>query len=181
MKIILDRDYKYYVFIKAAVYVLLFRLLHYIYEWTGNNAIVGIFTSVDESVFQHMKMAFYTYLIVTIIEYLIFKDDIDDPKEFMYSSLFSLILLPWFVQFLYFTAAMFGHIDNYYFELIYSISMGYFSIIPVILLEKWYVKLELQKPAKILILILTVLLVAQFTVFTFFPPWHDVFANPPGW
>jgi hypothetical protein len=181
MKIKLDRNYKYYVFIKAAVYVFLFRFLHYIYEWTGNNVIVGIFSSVDESIFQHMKMAFYTYLIVTLIEFLIFKDNIDDPKEFMYSRLLSLLLVPWFVQFLYFTAAMFGHIDNYYFELIYSISIGYLSIIPIIVLEKWYAKLEIPKHVKVLIIILIVLLVAQFTVFTFFPPWHDVFANPPGW
>ena len=38
-------------------------LLHYTYEWSGNNSIVGYFSPVNESVWEHMKMFFFPMLV----------------------------------------------------------------------------------------------------------------------
>ncbi|WP_124066115.1 DUF6512 family protein [Clostridium sp. E02] len=38
-------------------------LLHFTYEWSGNNSIVGYFSPVNESVWEHMKMLFFPMLV----------------------------------------------------------------------------------------------------------------------
>ena len=42
-------------------------LLHFVYEWSGSNMIVGLFSSTNESTWEHMKLAFYPMLIFSII------------------------------------------------------------------------------------------------------------------
>ena len=34
-------------------------LLHFVYEWTGENIIAAIFSATDESTFQHLKLFFF--------------------------------------------------------------------------------------------------------------------------
>lgn len=46
-------------------------LMHYIYEWTDNSTIVGIFAPVNESAWEHLKMTFWPILIWWTIGYII--------------------------------------------------------------------------------------------------------------
>lgn len=41
-------------------------LLHFVYEWSGNNKIVGYFSPVNESVWEHMKLSFFPMLLFAI-------------------------------------------------------------------------------------------------------------------
>ncbi len=41
-------------------------LLHFAYEWSGNNRIVGLFSAVNESTWEHMKLVFFPMLIYGI-------------------------------------------------------------------------------------------------------------------
>lgn len=43
-------------------------LLHFIYEWSGNNPVVGIFSAVNESVWEHLKLLFFPMLALTLVE-----------------------------------------------------------------------------------------------------------------
>ena len=43
-------------------------LMHFVFEWSENNPFVGLFCPVNESVFEHLKMLFFPYLIWTFIE-----------------------------------------------------------------------------------------------------------------
>lgn len=54
--------------------IVLGTLLHFTYEWFGNNAFIGAFSSINESTWEHLKLAFYPMLITTIIGTFIFKD-----------------------------------------------------------------------------------------------------------
>ena len=47
-------------------------LLHFTYEWSGNNPIVGIFSSINESTWEHLKLAFYPMFISSIIRLFYF-------------------------------------------------------------------------------------------------------------
>lgn len=50
------------------VFVLITRTLaHFIYDWSGKNYIVGLFTPINESVWEHMKLLFFPMLIYSII------------------------------------------------------------------------------------------------------------------
>lgn len=42
-------------------------LAHFVYEWSGNNYIIGLFTPVNESVREHMKLIFFPMLLYGLV------------------------------------------------------------------------------------------------------------------
>lgn len=48
-------------------------LLHFTYEWLGENIVVGAVAAVNESVWEHMKLIFWPLLVFSIIEYFLIK------------------------------------------------------------------------------------------------------------
>lgn len=44
-------------------------LLHFVYRWSGNNRAVGIFSPVNESTWEHLKLLFTPMLVFSIVEY----------------------------------------------------------------------------------------------------------------
>lgn len=42
---------------------------HFIYEWTGKNSLVGLFTPVNESTWEHMKLIFFPMLLYSLFVY----------------------------------------------------------------------------------------------------------------
>lgn len=45
-------------------------LLHFTYEWSGDNPAVGLFSAVNESTWEHLKLIFCPMLLLTMIEFL---------------------------------------------------------------------------------------------------------------
>ena len=43
-------------------------LMHFFYEWSNDNSIVGLFCPVNESPFEHLKLLFFPFLIWTFVE-----------------------------------------------------------------------------------------------------------------
>ncbi len=41
-------------------------LLHFVYEWSGKNLIVGLFSPINESVWEHLKLFFFPMLLLTL-------------------------------------------------------------------------------------------------------------------
>lgn len=44
-------------------------LLHFLYDWSGQNPVVGAFAAVNESIWEHMKLLFFPMLLFSFIEY----------------------------------------------------------------------------------------------------------------
>ena len=44
-------------------------LLHFLFDWTGGSAIVALFSAVNESIWEHMKLLYYPMLLFAFIEY----------------------------------------------------------------------------------------------------------------
>lgn len=44
-------------------------LLHFLYDWAGQNPLVGTFSAVNESIWEHMKLLFVPMLIFSFLEY----------------------------------------------------------------------------------------------------------------
>ena len=38
-------------------------LLHFVYEWTGGNRVIAVFSAVNESTWEHMKLLFIPELL----------------------------------------------------------------------------------------------------------------------
>jgi len=51
-------------------------VFHFMYEWSGGNFFVGLFSATNESVFQHTKILFFPFTIFAIIEYFFISKDI---------------------------------------------------------------------------------------------------------
>lgn len=46
-------------------------LFHFVYEWSGNQPLLGLFFPVNESVWEHLKLIFFPLLLVSCLEYFI--------------------------------------------------------------------------------------------------------------
>lgn len=51
-------------------------LFHFVYDLTGESSVVGLFTPVNESTWEHLKLLFFPMVLVMIIEVLIMKKPI---------------------------------------------------------------------------------------------------------
>ncbi len=49
-------------------------LWHFIYEWSGNNAVVGVIAPINESTWEHLKMLFFPTVIYSLIEFFLCKE-----------------------------------------------------------------------------------------------------------
>lgn len=44
-------------------------ILHFTFEWAGHNPIVGVFSAVNESVWEHLKLGFWPAIVFARIEF----------------------------------------------------------------------------------------------------------------
>ncbi|GMQ60717.1 hypothetical protein AN1V17_51190 [Vallitalea sediminicola] len=63
--------------VSAVAIILLGSLFHFLYEWTECTAI-GIFSPVNESEWEHIKIMFYPVILVSIIEYFFIRYDVNN-------------------------------------------------------------------------------------------------------
>ena len=52
--------------------------LHFLFELTGENAAVALFSAVNESIWEHMKLIYYPMLLVALVQYRRFGKETDD-------------------------------------------------------------------------------------------------------
>ena len=60
---------KLFFFFRFAFVSLLGVLLHFTYDWSGKNPFVGLFSSVNESAWEHLKLFFFPMLLLTLFEF----------------------------------------------------------------------------------------------------------------
>lgn len=64
-------------------------ILHFVYDLTGENYIIGLFVPVNESVWEHLKLIFYPALIFSFVEYYFLRQE---TNGFFTAKSLSLIL-----------------------------------------------------------------------------------------
>ena len=57
------KSLKQYTVIGIIFVLLTGTLAHFVYDWSGNHAVIGLFTPVNESVWEHMKLLFFPMLL----------------------------------------------------------------------------------------------------------------------
>ena len=167
--------------IKIIIIHILFLLLHYLYDWFPNG-VTAIFSGINESVYQHMKIGYFAYIIFALGEFLITKKSIKSFDQYLYSRLFSASFLPLMILVIYLSGPLvFGRLESVVLEVVFAnIALLASSFITLIV----EIHIESTKPGILFrsaISALFVLSFAQFIVFTKQVPWYDVFAIPPGY
>ena len=161
-----------------------FLILHYAYEFFPILPF-KLFSGIDESFFQHAKIAFFAYLVANLVEYLLRRrraagaGGIESLEGFSFSRLFSLIILPWFIFFTWFAAAAFyGRLPTIFLEILWSNIALLLAGICVLVMENNLEGITYSKGFKAVILSLFSLSVLYYVIFTFRLPWADFFADP---
>ena len=137
-------------------------LLHFTYKWSNNNMLVGIFSPINESIWEHLKLMFFPMLITIIIGYLYKGKDIDN---YLSSKVIgTIVMLSFTIVFYYTYSGILG--TNYT-----GVDVSIFFIAVAL---GQYVSYKLMKTKfhgnKIIATIILLALLLCFVVFTFFPP-----------
>ena len=60
-------------------------LLHFAYDFSGHNIIIGLFTPVNESTWEHLKLLFFPALICMIMGLFIIKPQVNRIPLYQYN------------------------------------------------------------------------------------------------
>ena len=52
-------------------------LLHFLLDWTGGNAFAAIFSAVNESIWEHLKLLYYPMVVAALVEYFFWGRNVD--------------------------------------------------------------------------------------------------------
>ena len=150
--------------------IILGTILHFTYNWSKNNSIVGLFSAINESTWEHLKLLFYPMLITAITGYFIFQDTF---SNFLCSKTIGIIISMLFtVIFFYTYTGIIG--TNYAFVNILTF------ILSVIIGEYLSYILTINNCtfSKIFCISILILLTVSFFIFTFKPPKINLFKDP---
>jgi len=166
------------VYVKVIIYLAIFSILHFGYDLTHWNFLVPI-CGIDESVFQHLKMAFWAYLFTSIIEYFLSRKRFGKRESFWYTRLLSTVILPWFIVLIWYVVpALFGKVESLIVDLVWAIFSTFLSAILAITVERSIEDIKAALSFKLVILFLFIISAFLYVWFTYQPPWIDLFVNP---
>ncbi len=72
---------KLFFIISCIICILIGSALHFAYEWSGNNFIVGLFTPVNESVWEHLKLILVPCTLFGIVFYFFIRKKEENKKQ----------------------------------------------------------------------------------------------------
>ena len=150
--------------------IILGTILHFTYTWSKNNSLVGLFSAVNESTWEHLKLLFFPMLISTIVGYFTFQDTF---PNFLCSKTIGIITAMLFtVIFFYTYTGIIG--TNYAFANILTF------ILSVIIGEYVAYILTINNFTfnKIFCISILIILTIFFFIFTFNPPKINLFKDP---
>ncbi len=165
--------------LKGLFFWALFLIFYFVYKYIPW-APLKIICAVSESNFQHYKAAFFSWIILSSLEYLICKRKITVKSAFFYSRLSTATIMPWFVFILWYIGpAVYGKMPNVPLEIFYANLITVISGISAGIFEKGIEGINYSRELKALIIIMALASLLLYIVFTFVKlPWADVFIEP---
>lgn len=146
-------------------------LLHFAYNLSGNNFFIGLFTPINESIWEHTKLIYFPILIYSI--YLNVKLKEKYPcilSAILFSTLFGVFLI---ITLFYTYSGIIGYRISYI-----DISIFYISVIASFYLIYNLALSCKTKNVEDLLQILNILMICAFILFTFNAPDIPLFVNP---
>ena len=78
---------------KVILYQIIFLLVHFVYDWFPGE-VTKVFSATNESVYQHMKVAFFSYLLLVLGEFILLRRSIPSVLRFSYARIAGAVILP---------------------------------------------------------------------------------------
>ncbi len=160
------------------IFIILFgSALHFTFELSGEWKPLGIISAVNESVWEHLKLAFWPAFCYALIEYFSMKNKGILSSNFWLAKALGTYLMPILIVFIFYTYTAFTR------ESILVVDLSSFVIAVV---AGQFLSYYLISTSKIfsrsseLGLVMFCLGVLLFALFTFLPPHLGIFQDPVG-
>ena len=69
-----DRKWRKWELAGLFVTLILGNLLHFVFDWSGENRIVAAFAAVNESTWEHMKLLVIPWVVWSLVEAVVLRD-----------------------------------------------------------------------------------------------------------
>ena len=147
-------------------------LLHFLFDWTGGNAVVALFSAVNESIWEHLKLLFYPMVAFALAEYFHWGKDV---ASFWCAKLMGIFFGLALIPVAYYTYTGISGINADWL----NITIFFFAAGAVYWTETKLLQMGTACPVNSKWTVAGVILIAVvFTVFTFAPPHIPLFQDP---
>lgn len=149
-------------------------LLHFAFEFSGGNTLVGAFTPVNESVWEHLKLLLFPVLVFAFIEYIFYGKNL---PNFIAARIISVLIgMAATVMIFYTYTGIIGKslipvdIALFFFSVVLTYFIGY------VIMKRPF--LFASENAAIFTVSVLAAVVLAFIFFTFNPPMLEIFRDP---
>lgn len=165
------KQLKGYAIIGVLFVLIVGSLSHFLYEWSGSNPVVGLFTPVNESIWEHMKLLFFPMLLYSAAGVIRFRTD---KPCIAYSFCFGNLIGTFLIPVLYYTYSSVLKRDLFVLDLltfVISTAAAFYAAYKLTLSCK-------LRPYAGLSYVLAAVLFFCFMLFTYHPPMLKLFDDP---
>jgi hypothetical protein len=158
--------------IGIVVISLLGSALHFAFEWTGGWEPIGIIAAVNESVFEHLKLTYWSTLVYAAITYGFLKKT---SNNFIIAKTASLYVMPVAIIILFYSYTAITGTENLIVDIVIfvvAIALGQLTSYKILTTS------QLSRSLHWLALAFLIILAAIYGVFTYFPPHVPLFLDP---
>ena len=157
--------------ITVIICIILGTVLHFAYEWSGENVIAGLLSAVNESTWEHLKLIFYPMILMSIIGYFLIGKR---TNNYWFAQTLGIITAIIFTIVFFYTytgiiGANFAWLNIATF--VVAILLGGFVTYKVLISRNEY-------NAEIVSIIFLIILLFSFILYTFKPPQIALFQDP---
>lgn len=146
-------------------------LSHFFYEWSGSNPVIALFSPVDESTWEHMKLLFFPMLIWALFLPSSLNDSLPClRRNVLAGNIIGTLLIP--VLF-YTYSGILGYTVT-----VIDILIFFISAAAAFLFAGRHKKTDSSCENSRFINLITILFVCLFFIFSFYPPELGLFAAP---
>jgi len=160
-----------YELIGTVFIVFLGSALHFTFALSCNQPIVGAFSAINESVWEHLKLAFWPSLLLTIIEYPLLRKA---ANNFFTAKAIGVYLMVTIIPLVFYSYIAFSG------KSIFAIDISTF-VVAVIIGQVLSCKLltyrQLPRNLNKIAFVAIILLALAFIVFTYYPPQLQIFKD----
>lgn len=178
-----ERNNYLYFIAKGIAFLLFFMAVHQLHKLTPDpfKPIIALISEVNESIFQHFKMGFVIWIMLLIVELIIFKNKISDRNTFIFSRLTTTIIIAWITFTIWNILPMLT--NNFTpaveVELVWSFIATFIAGIIGAMFDNIFMKIKYNQVTKILIVVILVISYLEFVAFSFNIPPDWVFFKGP--
>ncbi len=173
---------------RGGIFFAVFLVLHFLYDFFPN-PVIGIFSGTSESVFQHLKIGFFSYLTAGLFEHRLLPGVVEDTERrtrhplsaarSLYPWLAAAALVPWIIFLLYYLMpAAAGEVEHMGYHVAYSVLITYLSGLFAAVLRDELAEAPLGPFFRLTVLLLFAASLVIFLVFNSELPPLDLFELP---